>query len=128
MILRSHIIRGTLVAVLAVPVLAYGWGKVFGWHRPYVNQVPWELAEYLTEHHRPPSDCFDLIWFEIMSPTAAEQRALCVYTYASLTHDPAACELLMPSEHGWSCLGEVHQKIFGSSRTRVGELMPSNCG
>lgn len=39
-----------------------------------------------------------------MSPSEAEQQALCVYEYAKLTKDPSACELLLPSSYGWDCL------------------------
>lgn len=76
-----------------------------GWHRPYINWLPWDLAEYLVKYQRPASECFDLIWFGIMSPTQAEQRALCVYEYAKMKKDPSACELIMPSSYGLSCVG-----------------------
>ncbi|OIO55580.1 hypothetical protein AUJ46_01265 [Candidatus Peregrinibacteria bacterium CG1_02_54_53] len=104
--LRSPLVSGSL-ALTVLALLAYGWIAVFGWHRPYVNWMPWDLAEYLVKNQRPASECWDLVWFEIMAPSAAEQRALCIYTYAKLTFDPSACELLMPSEYGLSCINDV---------------------
>ena len=100
--------KGKIAVVGAVIVIAL-YPKVFGWHRPYINWLPWELAEYLVEKNRPASECFDLHWFEILSPTQAEQRALCVYEYAKRKKDPSACELLMPSNYGWSCLGAAEE-------------------
>ena len=37
-------------------------------------------------------------------------RSECIHRYAKITHDPSACELLMPSEYGWSCLGAATEK------------------
>lgn len=45
-----------------------------------------------------------------LGPTSGESRRTCIHTYASLTKDPSACELLMPSSYGLSCVGasEIH--------------------
>src|SRR3989338_2915501 len=118
--------KGSLVLLFILIFVAI-YPKAFGWHRPYVNWLPWDLAEYLVEKDRLASECFDLIWFQILSPTQAEQRALCVYEYAKLKQDPSACELLMPSSYGWSCLGaaeELNQRWcwfdFGKKPALVG--------
>lgn len=102
--------RPILLGTATLCILTLAWGGIFGWHRPYFNWAPWDLAEYLAEHHRSASECLDLIWFDI-STTEAEQRALCIHEYAELTKDPFACELLMPSSYGLSCVGgaENHQ-------------------
>jgi hypothetical protein len=96
--------KGKIVA-LGIVIVAVLCLKAFGWHRPYINWLPWDLAQYLVEKGRPASECFDLIWFSILSPTQAEQRALCVYEYAKRKKDPSACELLMPSSYGLYCVG-----------------------
>ena len=101
-----------MIALSGILVAAVAWVPLFGPHRPYVNWAPWDLAEYLAERKRPARECLDLIWFEILSPTAAEQRQLCIYTYASLTKDPTACELLLPSDYGWSCFGGISGPLF----------------
>ena len=44
-------------------------------------------------------------WLTVMGPTIAERQISCIYEYASLTKDPSACELLMPSSYGMSCVG-----------------------
>lgn len=106
---RAPFLTSSLVlAVLAL--IVHGWIAFFGLHRPYINWAPWDLSEYLVKNKRPANECWDLIWFEIMSPTAAEQRALCIHEYAKLSHDPSACELLMPSEYGFSCVGAAEAR------------------
>lgn len=94
-----------IIAIVFISLLALAWKPIFGWHQPYINWAPWDLAEHLAEHGRSPRECLDLIYFEIMSPSEAEQQALCVYEYAKLTKDPSACELLMPSSYGLDCVG-----------------------
>ena len=51
-----------------------------------------------------------LPWPTVGGPSTADARLSCIHDYASLTHDPSACELLMPSEYGWSCLGAATEK------------------
>ena len=46
-----------------------------------------------------------------MSPTQAEQQALCVFEYAKFTKDPSACELLMPSSYGLYCIGAAEESL-----------------
>lgn len=98
-------IRRWIVALLMIVIGISAYGFVFGWHRPYVNWAPWELAEYLVKNQRPVAECNDLLYLEIMAPSQAEQRALCVHEYAKIAKDPSACELLMPSSYGLSCVG-----------------------
>ena len=68
---RAPYLIGTL-ALTVLALIVYGWMTIFGWHRPYINWAPWDLAEYLVKNGRPANECWDLIWFEIMSPTADE--------------------------------------------------------
>lgn len=56
--------------------------------------------------------CRSIINYGFLNPQSGESRSHCVKTYASLTHDPSACELLMPSNYGWSCLGGVKSKLY----------------
>jgi len=60
---------------------------------------------------------------------------MCVRKYAELTKDPSACELLMPSNYGWSCLGaaeELNARMcwfdFGKNAKKVGENTMPECG
>lgn len=105
------------ISITALMLIVLAWCTSFGWHIPYINWAPWDLASYLVQHQRPASECFDLVWFEIMSPTQSEQRALCVHEYAKLAKDPTACELLMPSSYGLSCVG-------GASRSPICGVNP----
>lgn len=94
-----------LIGILLIALGINAYGFMFGWHRPYVNWSPSDLAQYLADHNRPASECMDLLYAQILAPTQAEQRARCVYEYAKLTKEPSACELLMPSSYGLSCVG-----------------------
>ncbi len=104
-----------VISIFFVLLVVLGWGKALGWHRPYVNWLPWDLASYLEKNYRDPRECLDLIWFQIMSPTQAEQRAPCVYEYAKSAKQPTACELLMPSKYGLSCIGEIWGPLIDES-------------
>ncbi len=70
-----------------------------------------------------------------MGPSVAEAQFLCIHEYASLTKDPSACELLMPSSYGWDCLGaaeESNARIcwFDFSKERYSNSKPvmPECG
>ena len=58
-----------------------------------------------------------------LGPTTRASRRSCIHTYASITHDPSVCELLMPSSYGWDCVGAASDNepcSFGSySRPQV---------
>lgn len=100
---------GLLVALL-VEVEAYVFGlSAWGY---YVNKPGREVAKIAAEN-RDVSVCRKMrqTWF-VIGPQAGEQMALCFFDYARLTEDPSACDLLMPSRYGWSCLGAVEEKLF----------------
>jgi len=46
-----------------------------------------------------------VVYSHFFGPPTMSRRGECVYTYAELTKDPSACELLMPSSYGLSCVG-----------------------
>ncbi len=84
------------------------------WLAGYYPDTPGlQTAQQIIARQRPASDCFKLVHTlpHLLAPTLGEQQALCVYKYAELTKDPSACELLMPSTYGNSCVGaaENHQ-------------------
>lgn len=94
-----------LGAIVITAIASIAWWQILGWHRPYVNWAPWDLAQYLMDNERDPQECLDLISFEIMAPQQGEQRALCIFEYAKIAKDPLACELLMPSSYRLDCVG-----------------------
>ncbi len=73
----------------------------------YPNGIGWKVAKEIVEKNGKANDCKKIIHLisQPLSPTEGEQRSNCIYEYAKLTKDPSACELLMPSSYGWSCLG-----------------------
>jgi len=81
---------------------------IFGWHRPYINWAPWDLAEYLVKNGRPANECWDLIWFEIMSPTADEalQNAQ-TFVESRLQNNPQLTNIILVG-YSWGG-GMVHK-------------------
>ena len=70
-----------------------------------------------------PKECDKIRVVYAMNTNTYLERQYCIYTYAKLTHDPSACELLMPGEYGWSCLGTIEGQLFsGRLCTRSGAL------
>lgn len=78
---------------------------------------PEETALWIIEKKKDPSVCFKkgalvvpfptrlFFPFAGMGPSLDSRRKSCVRELAEITHDPSVCELLMPSDYGWSCLG-----------------------
>lgn len=52
-----------------------------------------------------------------MGPSVVEKRGMCIAGVAALAKDPSACELLMPSSYGLSCVG-------GASRSPICGINP----
>jgi len=106
--MKKFIISILIASGVIYLALSVVWIRSHGWNRPYISWEIRELASYLAEHNLSPRGCLDLVWFEIgLSQT--EARAECVYHYAKLTKDPSACELLMPSSYGLSCVGAASE-------------------
>ncbi len=53
-----------------------------------------------------------LPWPTIGGPSTMDARISCIHEYAALAQDPTACELLLPSEYGLSCIGESMSRIY----------------
>jgi len=82
-----------------------------------------DIAEEILANKRSPTECSHVLDFDpFPSPSADEQSRLCVYMYAKLTQDPSACELLLPSEYGWSCLGEISGAVFEGKPCRFSSV------
>lgn len=104
---RRHFLALAALILLS-PFLSWAVLAMLGY---YVNEPGWAVAEKLVEKGRSVDECRKIIvmpW-NMLGPPTTEQRMLCRYTYASLTKDPTACELLMPSDYGWSCVGAAEK-------------------
>ena len=102
------------VGIVLTPLFLYAsYGSIL-WILGYeFSEGPDVLAEKLINEKRPAKDCFLYRTLDLgPRPTTYELQMECVYEYASLTLDPTACELLLPSDYGWSCLGAVEEKLF----------------
>ncbi len=116
-----------LVAIAILLCLSVATFLVYVYPRYYIldgSRTGTDIAEEIIANKRSPAECSHVLDFDpFPSPSADEQSRLCVYIYAKLTQDPSACELLMPSDYGWSCLGAVEEKLFsGRLCTRSGAL------
>jgi hypothetical protein len=83
---------------------AYVILSLIGYHP---DAIGWQLAEELARTQGDPRECLQIIHPlpHFLSPSGDEQRANCIHEYAKLTKNPSACELLMPSRYGLSCVG-----------------------
>ncbi len=120
--MKKYFVTWAVILGISV-ILVVSWFQKYGWHRHYFNWYPTELAEHLVKNDRSASECFYLLWFQIMGPQEGEARAWCVYEYAKLKKDPSACELLMPSSYGLSCVGAATNNdrcFMGSENTVAG--------
>ena len=77
---------------------------VLGFHP---DAIGIELASDLVARGKSVKECVQIVHPipHFLSPSTGEQRANCIHKYAALKHDPSACELLMPSSYGLSCVG-----------------------
>ena len=104
----SMIPKHPVLTLLLVLILGYT-----GMHLFYYEHTgsPELLAQKLVAQNREPDGCFLFRTFDIwFRPTTYELQMRCVREYASLTKDPTACELLLPSDYGWSCVGAAREK------------------
>ena len=79
----------------------------------YTLEPGWQVGEMLAKEGGSAKKCNKIIrgfWWDVLSPPTSEQRKSCIKEYAKLTKDPKACELLLPSDYGWSCLGAAREK------------------
>lgn len=101
---KTFILGG--IAFLLAPFWLPSILSILGW---YVNTPAWEAAQMIVEDGKDVNACKRIIimpW-RVFSPSTADQRIDCIGEYAALTKDPTACEKLMPSSLGWSCLGRA---------------------
>ncbi|MBU0766191.1 hypothetical protein KKF55_00160 [Patescibacteria group bacterium] len=120
--LIPSIIVAPIVLIIAYSLSAYVVLLIIGYHPDAIGK---ELAQKLVQNGDDVKECMQIIHPlpHLLSPSDGEQRSNCVYEYASLTKDPTACELLLPSDYGWSCLGTISGKLFaGRLCTRSGAL------
>lgn len=96
--ITPKILAKVLVLIL---VLWLGWQ----WSTHYVNWSPYRLSEYIAKNNLKAEECNKLVVFNPPGPLPDEQIRTCIYLVAELTKDPSACELLMPSSYGLSCVG-----------------------
>ena len=77
----------------------------------YVNMPGWKMGQIAAEKESV-EECELLrkTWYFGGFDSGDMHRSECIHTYASLTLDPLACELLLPSDYGWSCLGASSEK------------------
>lgn len=75
----------------------------------YVDSTGGEIGRLAAEKHDVTLCKRIIVYSHLFGPPTMSRRGECVYTYAELTKDPSACELLMPSSYGWDCLGQAEK-------------------
>jgi len=110
-----NLLRAVLICIALVAMIPATWIAIYaaqralgyfpGGHFPTIAQYAAEQGDV-----RLCRRIIGLPWPTVGGPSTADARLSCIHDYASLTHDPSACELLMPSEYGWSCLGVAREK------------------
>lgn len=102
---------GALLTPVLIPLLFFigvwcvqGTYELMGYHAFVFNGE--EIAK-IAQEKGDPKECGRIrVVFAINTNTYLEAQ-YCTYTYAKLTSDPTACELLLPSEYGLSCINNV---------------------
>src|SRR3989338_2790092 len=109
---RSLIMFGTIVAIPVILVLLLlGRGIALQMMGYPVDIPPSDLAEAIASEGGDPLLCRRLQQtVPTMGPSLTEKRMLCFYLLAQKLKDPSVCELLMPSENGFSCIGTARVK------------------
>jgi len=103
---------GTIVAIPVILVLLLlGRGIALQMMGYPVDIPPSDLAEAIASEGGDPLLCRRLQQtVPTMGPSLTEKRMLCFYLLAQRLKDPSVCELLMPSEYGFSCIGTARVK------------------
>lgn len=105
MCLRTIIISisGLILSPLIVVIIRSAVLQVAGYD---VDKDPKDLAQEIFEEGGSVTRCINLQWsLPAIGPTLDNQRSRCVLEYADIAKDPKACELIMPSNYGLSCVG-----------------------
>jgi hypothetical protein len=123
---RSVLICIVLLALIpvitaAIYVIQRTFGYFPGGHFPTIAKYAAERGDVSLCHK-----IIALPWPTIGGPSVADARLSCIHDYASLTKDPAVCELLMPSEYGWACVGAAMERepcvfVADAARTVKGQ-------
>ena len=123
-----NLLRAVLICIALVAMIPATWIAIYaaqralgyfpGGHFPTIAQYAAEQGDV-----RLCRRIIGLPWPTVGGPSTADARLSCIHDYASLTKDPSVCELLMPTDYGFSCLGAVSGKLFaGQHCTRSGSL------
>lgn len=98
------IIGAIILAPIAYWAVAYVLLLIIGFHP---DAIGIDLASEIVASGKSVRECKQIIHPipHLLAPSTREQRADCIHHYAELQKDPSACELLMPSSYGLSCVG-----------------------
>ena len=113
---------GTVI-VIAIPILFI----LLGYSLADSMYDAEQLANEFVSEGKSAESCLKIKTIVPTYPPLGVIQSGCIYEYAKLSKDPTACELLLPSSYGWSCLGaseEPNQRWcwfdFGPNPPQVG--------
>jgi len=103
------IMRHILIAVVILVLMPFWLSPFLRLFGIYVDEAGWYVAKIAVEQGKSVNTCHRIITtpWNFLSPPTTSLRMDCIHEYAKLTHDPSACELIMPSEYGLSCINDV---------------------
>lgn len=112
------VLLALVLFVAGAQVASIGYLWVRGYH--VIGEIyngPGDVARMIVESDKPVEECWKIrtSFLESNLSSAFEHKKECVYLVAKLRKDPAICELLMPSEYGLSCIGEIWGKLIDES-------------
>ncbi|MBU0458068.1 hypothetical protein KJ652_06565 [Patescibacteria group bacterium] len=102
----------TIGTIFTISIIGYVTFNSLGYSVADSMHDAEQLAQIFVDEGKSANNCLKIIRFFPNYPPLGVIQSGCIHEYASLTKDPSACELLLPSSYGWSCLGAVEEKLF----------------
>jgi hypothetical protein len=131
------ILIGITVIILSPIIIVLGRSTLLQLAGYDVDKDPKDLAQEIYDEGDSVSRCINLQWsLPTMGPTLDDQRSRCVLEYADIAKDPKACQLIMPSNYGLTCVGYaedphpcsyVHDDIFWEDNGVKEKTNMENC-
>ncbi len=115
--MRLNFTKGKVIVTILVSLYGLLIIRSFILHQFFEypsSSDPEKVAEWIIGEHHDPKACFKISggFIPTMRPSDWNLQSLCVYKVAEKMQDPSVCELLMPSEYGLNCIGNIWGKYI----------------
>src|SRR6266511_3030147 len=112
-----NVVRTIVVIILSPIIIAFlilvGFfvkGEILRLSGYYVGEGTMfgeQVADHIIAESLPASDCKKIRFSFPSYPTVGIVQSACLYQLALKKRDPEVCTLLLPSEYGMNCIGDV---------------------